>query len=192
MGQCARIARDYSHTIAFTVGSNAAQEPTSSAEWKETMIGWLKSLFKGPEQVGLPSVLREFGPTHRPITHDGVSADQAGWRIHSEEERTVRLFEVLHPNVEQCILTYRVQMKTENVKKGAYLEMWCQFPGRGEFFSKGLHHRVKGTVDWASYETPFYLRKGQRPDLVKLNVVMEGSGTLWLRYVELLQTPLSG
>ncbi|MBI4443138.1 MAG: hypothetical protein HY649_07155 [Acidobacteria bacterium] len=167
-------------------------EPTCSAEWKETMIGWLKSLFKVPEPTGPPRPLREFGPSDKAITQDGVSTDQGGWRIQSKEERVVRLFEVSNPGVEQCILTYRVQMRTENLEKGAYLEMWCQFPGRGEFFSKGLHHRVKGTVDWASYETPFYLRKRQRPDRIKLNVVMEGGGTLWLRHVELLQTPLSG
>ena len=61
---------------------------------------------------------------------------------------------------------------------------------QGEFFSKGLHHSVKGMTDWASYETPFYLMKGQRPDLIKLNLVFEGAGTVWIKDVELLQTPL--
>jgi hypothetical protein len=88
------------------------------------------------------------------------------------------------------MLTYRAQMKTENLEGGAYLEMWCRLPGRGEFFSRGFQHNVRGTTDWASYEIPFYLKEGQRPDLLKLNVVVEGKGTLWLRNVELLQTPL--
>ena len=44
------------------------------------------------------------------------------------------------------MVTYRAQMKTANVQVGTYLEMWCQFPGQGEFFSKGLHHAVKGTT----------------------------------------------
>ena len=88
------------------------------------------------------------------------------------------------------MLTYRMQMRTENLKGGAYLEMWCQLPGQGEFFSKGLHHKVEGTTDWASYEVPFYLKKGQIPDLIKLNVVLEGSGTVWFRNVELLHTAL--
>ena len=63
-------------------------------------------------------------------------------------------------------------------------------PGRGEFFSKGLQHPVTGTNDWASYEIPFYLKKGQKPDLIKLNLVVEGKGELWTKEVELLQTPL--
>ena len=154
------------------------------------MLNWIKSLFKVPEPVGPPQPLRAFSASEKLLTRDGVSADSEGWRIESSEARTIRLVEVPHPGVEQCLLTYRAHMKTNNLQKGAYLEMWCQFPGRGEFFSKGFHHRVQGTTEWASYETPFYLQKGQRPDLIKLNVVTEGGGTLWLRNVELLQTPL--
>jgi len=92
--------------------------------------------------------------------------------------------------VEECMLTYRAQLKTKDVQGKAYLEMWCRLPGQGEFFSKGLHNAVKGTNDWASYEIPFYLKRGQKPDLVKLNLVIEGSGTIWIKDVQLLQTPL--
>ena len=49
---------------------------------------------------------------------------------------------------------------------------------------------MKGTTGWASYEMPFYLKKGQRPDLIKLNCAVEGPGTAWIRDVELLRTPL--
>jgi len=153
------------------------------------MLKWLKSWFQVPEPVGPPQALRQFGPTDKPISEDGVSAETDGWRIAASGSKTVRLFEVADPGVEHCLVTYRAQMKTENLQKGAYLEMWCRFAGGGEYFSKGFHHRVKGTNDWASYETPFYLKKGQRPDLIKLNIVLEGSGTVWLRNLELLQTP---
>ena len=154
------------------------------------MLDWLKSLFKQPEPAGPPQRIRSFSPSDPPITQDGVTVDQNGWRIESREKRTVRLFEIPDPGVEQCVLTYRVQMKTADVQGAAYLEMWCRFPGRGEFFSRGLHHKVKGTTGWASYETPFYLKKGQRADLIKLNLAVEGPGTAWIRDVELLRTPL--
>lgn len=68
--------------------------------------------------------------------------------------------------------------------------MWCSFPGRGEFFSKGLHHKAKGTTGWSSHEVPFDLKAGQRPDLIRLSVGFEGPGMVWLRKVELLKTPL--
>ncbi|MGH2996646.1 MAG: hypothetical protein ACRDM9_10060, partial [Gaiellaceae bacterium] len=56
--------------------------------------------------------------------------------------------------------------------------------------SKGLQQKAKGTTGWSSHEVPFYLQEGQRPDLIRLNVTLEGAGTLWVRNVELLHTPL--
>ena len=79
-----------------------------------------------------------------------------------------------------------------DLKGKAYLEMLCRFPGQGEFFSKGLDNPVEGTTDWASCETPFFLKKGERPDLIKLNVVIEGKGTVWIKDVTVLKGPLPG
>jgi hypothetical protein len=81
-------------------------------------------------------------------------------------------------------------MKTENVEGQAYLEMWCRFPKEGDSFSKGFHHAMKGSNDWAQCETPFFLQTGQRPDLIRLNLVIEGKGTVWLRNIELLANTL--
>jgi hypothetical protein len=68
--------------------------------------------------------------------------------------------------------------------------MWCRVPGHGEFFSKGLDQPIKGTTDWGSYEVPFYLKKDQRADLLKLNLVVEGPGSVGIKDIELLKTPL--
>lgn len=155
------------------------------------MWEWLKSLFGSPVPAGPPVRIRGFGPSETPISRDGVSAADGAWKIDCREPRTVRLYEVADPGVEKCVLTFRARLKTVDLEKGAYLEMWCRFPGRGEFFSKGIHQKATGTSDWASYETPFYLKQGQRPDLVKLNLVAEGKGAVWVREVELLQTPLA-
>jgi len=132
-------------------------------------------------------------PDDDPIAKDAVRDDDAGegvWRYRTDETRTFRLHEIENPSVEDCILAYRASMKTENVEGQAYLEMWCRFPGVGESFSKGYHHAMKGTNDWAQCEAPFFLQKDQRPDLIKLNLVIEGKGTVWLRDIELLASPL--
>jgi WD40 repeat protein len=81
-------------------------------------------------------------------------------------------------------------MKSADLKGRAYPEMLCRFPGIGEAFSKGFDSAVEGTTDWVSCQTPFFLKKGERPDLIKLNVVIEGKGTVWIKNVELLRTPL--
>ena len=155
------------------------------------MFQWLKSLFKAPQPAGPPVTLRTFSISDQIISQDSIVIQQDAWYIDSKEKQTIRLFEVANPDVEQCMLMYRAQLKTENMQGRTYLEMWCRLPGRGEFFSKGLHNAVKGTNDWSSYEIPFYLKRGQKPDLLKLNLVVEGNGKVWIKMVELLYTPLT-
>jgi hypothetical protein len=156
------------------------------------MLNWLKSRFAGPKPAGPPQLLRAFASDQPTITQTGIRVENGAWRIDARaEEQAIQLFEVENPAVEQCLLTYRAELKAEGLQGRAFLEMWCRMPGRGEFFSKGYQQAVSGTVDWARYEIPFYLKEGQKPDLIKLNVVVEGLGTVWLRNVELLKTPLA-
>ncbi len=155
------------------------------------MLAWLKSLFRIPQPAGPSETIRAFRPPDRTLTQDGIAAAGEGWLAESKDGQSIRLFEVEAPRAEQSMLTYRAKLKTEALAGRAFLEMWCRFAGRGEFFSKGLHQAVKGTTDWVSCETPFLLKKGQQPDLVRLNLVIEGRGKVWIKDVQLLRTPLS-
>jgi hypothetical protein len=156
------------------------------------MLNWLKSRFAGPKSAGPPQVLRAFASDQPTITQSGIRVENGAWQIDAgAEEQTIQLFEVENPAVEQCLLTYRAELKAEGLQGRGFLEMWCRMPGRGEFFSKGYEQALSGTVDWARYEIPFYLKEGQIPDLIKLNVVVGGPGRVWLRNVELLKTPLA-
>ncbi len=155
------------------------------------MLKWLNSLFKVPQPAGPPQTIRMFRTSDPTLSRGRIAVDQDGWLIDSTEKQIIRLFEVQNPEVEQCLVTYRAKMKTEGLQGRAFLEMWCRLPGRGEFFSKGFHQAVKGSTNWASYEIPFYLKKGQTPDLIKLNLAVEGAGKIWIKDIELLRTPLS-
>ena len=156
---------------------------------RPSLLSRISSLFKRPEPAGPPTPVREFSLADEPITRDGLAVDGDSWRIDFGENRSVRLFEVSDPGTEGCVLTYRALMKTSDVNGRVYLEMWCRLPGRGDFFSKGIHNAVSGTTGWASYDTPFFLKKGQRPDLIRLNIACEGAGTVWAKDVVLVQTP---
>ena len=153
------------------------------------MLEWLKSMFGASKPLGPIETLRAFRNTQPTLSRDRISVSGEGWFIDSKEGQTIRLFEIQDPQVVQCLLTYRAKMKTDSLAGGAYLEMWCRLPGRGEFFSKGLQQKASGITDWTSYEIPFSLKKGQRPDLIKLNLVVEGKGKIWLKDVQLLKTP---
>ncbi len=138
----------------------------------------------------LGQFIKAFSANETTITQDGIEHDDGAWRLTAEGGTVFRLFEHPLSGLDQCILTYRAQLRSENLDGDGYLEMWCRLPGGGEFFSRGLAQTISGTTDWASYETPFYLKTGQKPDLVKLNVATKGPGVVCIKDIELLQTPL--
>jgi len=120
-----------------------------------------------------------------------ISSDGNGsLRITATEPTVARLFEVGDIDVEDARLIYQAKVRTEGVEGQVYLEMWCRFPGKGEFFSRGLQTPLTGTTNWTSEETPFFLKKGENPDNVKLNLVINGKGTAWIDDIRLLKGPL--
>jgi hypothetical protein len=153
------------------------------------MLNWLKNLFSPPEPAGPPRLIQRFDGSRATISSSSIIADAEGWHINTDESVTVRLFELDPGDIENGMVTYRASIKSEAVKDKGYLEMWCRLPGQGEFFSKGLDNTVKGSNDWASYEIPFYLKKNQNPDLLKLNFTLEGGGKVWLKDIEVSFTP---
>jgi hypothetical protein len=130
--------------------------------------------------------------TQSNVTFDpAVSADGRGsLRIDAPSPVTVRLYEVKDIDVDKARLTYRAKLKTQDFEGKVYLEMWCVFTGKGEYFSRDLENFVTGTTDWVTQETPFFLKKGQKPDIVKLNLVVDGKGTVWIDDVKLIRGPL--
>lgn len=153
------------------------------------MLSWLQNLFSPRQPAGPPRLIQRFDGSQATISTGSIVADSEGWHINSDESVTVRLFELDPGDIENGMVTYKASIKSETVKKQGYLEMWCRLPGKGEFFSKGLNNTVKGSNDWASYEIPFYLKKEQNPDLLKLNFTLEGGGKIWLKDIEVSFTP---
>jgi hypothetical protein len=149
------------------------------------MLAGFKVLGAEPEQ----KALKTFTTAEHTISK-ALHAKGDAWMLKSTTNQIIRLFEVPEPAVENCKVIYRAKLKTEDLSGPAYLEMWCRFPGLGEAFSRGLDNQVNGSNDWASYEIPFFLKKGEKPDLIKLNLVVKGSGKIWIKDIELLKGPL--
>jgi len=131
------------------------------------------------------------------ITQSGVRIDEqissdgnGSLRIEAMEPTTIPLFETGDIDIENTRLIYQAKVRTENVEGQVYLEMWCHFPGKGEFFSRDLLSPLTGTTDWTTQETPFLLKKGENPDNVKLNLAIDGKGTAWIDDIRLLKAPL--
>ena len=118
-----------------------------------------------------------------------LNMDDGSWAVSCTTTQTFRLFEVPNPGVENCTVTYVARLKSEDLVGRAYLEMWCRFPSRGEFFSRGLGNPISGPCDWASCQTQFFLKAGEEPDLIRLNLVVEGHGTVFIKDAELTTVP---
>jgi len=120
-----------------------------------------------------------------------VSSDGNGsLRITVNQPTTICIFETGAVDAHNARLTYQAKVRTEGLEGRAYLEMWCQFTGRGEFYSRGLASPVSGTANWSSQEIPFFLQKNQKPDNVKLNLVIDGKGTVWIDDIRLFKASL--
>lgn len=120
-----------------------------------------------------------------------ISSDGNGsLRIAVTESTLVRLFETGDIDIENARLFYQAKVRTENVEGRAYLEMLCNFPGQGEFFSRGFQSALSGSNDWSTAETFFFLKKGENPNNVKLNLVISGKGIAWIDDIKLLKGPL--
>ena len=120
-----------------------------------------------------------------------ISSDGNGsLKITVTKPTVVLLYEVKDIDIENARLIYQARVRTEKIEGQAYLEMWCHFSGKGDFFSRGLQSPLTGTTDWTTVETPFFLRKGENPDYVKLNLVINGKGTVWIDDIRLIKGPL--
>jgi hypothetical protein len=136
---------------------------------------------------GLTGVIAErYVRVDRAISADGNGSLQ----VTADRPTVIKLYELDNLDVENALLIYRAQMRTEEVKGRVYLEMLCHFPDQGEFFSRDVQTPLSGTTDWTTEETPFFLRQGQNPDRIKLNLVFDGTGTAWIDDIRLLQGPL--
>jgi hypothetical protein len=172
--------------------------------WKKVVALAVLSMFfiLGCAQKQLPSAveLKKFpvDSMEGVLTQTGVEVDNkitsdgnGALRITADGPATVRLFEVHDLDVENARLIYQAKVRTEGVEGQVYLEMWCNFPGKGEFFSRGLQTPLSGSTGWTTEETPFILQKGEKPDYVKLNLVINGKGTAWIDDIRLLKGTLN-
>lgn len=111
-------------------------------------------------------------------------------RVAADRPRVVRLVAVENPAVDNCLLVWKAQLRSEALRGRAFLETWVRLPGADEYFGRGFESGVRRTTDWTESQTVFRLEKGQKPDRVRLNLVIEGEGKVWIDDLKLVVAPL--
>ena len=138
--------------------------------------------------TGLEGIISRSGvEIDEKITSDG----NGSIRIIATEPTTIHLYETGDIDIEKARLIYQAKVRTEAAEDQVYLEMWCHFPGQGEYFSRGLHSPLSGSNEWTDQETVFFLKEGENPDNIKLNLAIKGKGTVWIDDIRLVKGPLS-
>ncbi len=90
--------------------------------------------------------------------------------------------------VEGGRLVYSVKIRTR-LAGDAFLEMWVH-AGGGKYFSRGVNDRAAGRCEWKTIRTIFFLQKGQKMEKATLNLVINGTGVVWVDDVVVNFEPL--
>jgi len=177
----------------YTTGSPPAQTLRRQIDklkrQQEDLEPKFPSLGHGGALPGGVILRKAFNPPDKPISGELTVTEDNAWAASCTSTQTFRLFEVPDPGVERCKVFYKARVKTEGLVGRAYLEMWCHFPTMGEAFSRGLDNTISGSSGWATCQTPFFLKAGEKPDLIHLNLVVEGPGKVFIKDVELTAAP---
>lgn len=117
-----------------------------------------------------------------------VSWDGKGsLRIHADSAVVVPVVDLREVEIDDALLVYEAKVRTRDLTGLAYLEMSCLFPDRGEFYSRGLRTPLTGSNGWSSQHVRFRLRPGEKPESIRLSLVLTGSGTAWVDAVTLFR-----
>jgi hypothetical protein len=133
------------------------------------------------------------------LTRNGVALDRAisysgngAIRINATGATVIRLAEGQPQDAEGVVLMYRGHVRTANLMGRTYLEMSCTIAGKTESLSTAPADPVTGTTDWVRQEAQLSLDKGQRAQTVRLNLVIQGRGIVWVDNIVLAQSLLVG
>jgi hypothetical protein len=131
------------------------------------------------------------GQTRNPAEKGIVTQENGSIKIEVLAPDTFHLYETGPlKNANNTMLFYQAKVRTGALAGRAYLELWCSIPGKGEFFSRGLDQPIFGTNNWPTLQIPFRNDSGINPDNIKLNLVVEGTGTVWIDDIRLTGRPL--
>jgi len=119
------------------------------------------------------------------VTADGKGA----LKITTDEAMVIPLYDTGDLDVENGFLLCDAQVRLDDCEGIVYLELLCNFPGRGEYYSRGFDHAASGTSGgWLPSRARFFLREGENPDNVRVNLVMTGPGTAWIDDIRFIAT----
>jgi hypothetical protein len=129
--------------------------------------------------------------TKEGVRIDRISTDRGGSvLVRARGFTVVPLVDTGPLDVEDVVVSVRGKMRVVSVKGDAYLELTCRLPGQGEISAQGLQYALSGNRHWTDVEVSYRLRKGEKPENIRVSLVATASGRIWLDDLKLEMAPL--
>jgi hypothetical protein len=111
--------------------------------------------------------------------------------VTGEEGGRLRLYRLENVGPVEGALVYTGFLKSQDLDGSAYFELWCHPAEGNPAFVRGVPTGVAGSADWKPQEVSF--RRPETcsdPSSVELNVVIRGSGMVWIDNIRLWVVPV--
>ncbi|RUT10171.1 hypothetical protein DSM106972_006660 [Dulcicalothrix desertica PCC 7102] len=160
----------------------------------------LEKRFGVPEAIEPFTLIRRFTTADSTVTQGGIAINGETWQIEayndgynqqlvniSEPLRSVILFEVVEPDVQECVLACRFYARALNTEKS--IRVCLGFARKGQWGTTTTYRASSLTQsgDFQLYETRAHYKKETDSCKIQITVQFESSGILLIRDIELLQ-----
>lgn len=147
------------------------------------MFSWLRSAFF-PEAIGVPRLHTAFRPSDRPLPRDCARSPKAGWELRTRGRESIQLYSVARPEIEDCLVTFRAEVRTAHLAGTACLELAGRFAVGRSFARRGYQAPRDG--DWHLCEVSHRLGPRQPLEALELSLFTTGPGTVGIRNAKVL------
>ena len=141
----------------------------------------------------LPSgakLVRAFSPPQDAPLAPGVTADGEAWRIDARGPNPTGIFEVPAGLLcADCQIFFRAKLKSRDLSGHVFLELVARLGYDQDFFHRDLIHTAHGTQGWTQAQASCFVAPGPKARGLLLNVVPQGTGTVWIKDVEVYTAP---
>ena len=163
--------------------TNPTTAPNRAVAMLLTLIFYLSATTDGALAQYLKRIpLDNHGTLGTTVTTDTLFRTEGGAsiRVQTRWPTVVNIGEETRVSVEGVLLEFQANLMSRALDGTAYLEMWCHFADGSRYFAAGVDTAVSGSTDWTPARAVFRLDRGQRPTRVTLNLVVNGTGSVWI------------
>lgn len=166
------------------------QVTVEAEQWQLRYHSTLGSKTSSPfTPLNPPQLLRTLKGADAIPRHNLTALQTGECKIERRGEEVISLFEIEPADLDRGLLSLRTEIRSQDLVGHAWLELTCGYPDRRSQVREIRYQENRRSTDWKFADLSQFLRKDQRPSLIRLCLVTEGPGTIWIRNTQAIVTP---